>query len=142
MTYFNLDDLKNLEGCRVIEGSLKIVRINDVTEKSFENISFPDLREITGSLVIYGVSGLKSIGNLFPNLVRIHGNELVLSYAFILFENPDLEYVGLSNFKSIAKGAVKIENNAMLCYVNTVNWSMIVHDDFIEHNLIKVSFPI
>lgn len=118
----------------MFEGPIIIAGIAD-----FYNVSYPDLTEIIGYLVIYNVAGLKSIGQLFPNLTRIHGNQLVRNYAFIVRENPDLEMIGLTKLKSITRGAVRIEENDMLCFVDTVNWTMIVHSDYVEENYFRVS---
>lgn len=134
-----LSELKKLEGCRVVEGSVKILQLGQLTEKDSEEISFPLLTEITGFLMISEVSGLNSVAQLFPNLVRIHGNELFSGYALLLVDNPDLENVGLSYLKEIKKGAVRIERNEMLCYVNTVVWGSIVSDDQINKTFIQVS---
>lgn len=104
----------------------------------FHNISFPLLTEITNFLIVYRVSGLKSIAQLFPNLVRIHGQSLFKGYAMVLFENPSLEMIDLKHLKSIAKGGIRVEGNEMLCYVNTVNWTMIEESKG-EDNHIEVS---
>lgn len=131
---FDLREFAKLEGCGIVEGKVEISQL-----ETFENISFPSLREITDRLVIYKVTGLKSISQLFPNLVRIHGEDLFENYAMILVDNPDLEDIGLSSLKRIKKGAVRIEGNDKLCYVNTVNWSLIVEDSYLNANYFKVS---
>lgn len=130
---FDLKYFEKLEGCGIVEGSVRISQL-----ESFDNISFPNLLEITGRLVLYKVSGIKSISQLFPNLVRIHGEDLLENYAMILIDNPDLEDIGLSNLKSIKKGAVRIEGNDKLCFVSTVNWSAIIDKDFMDSNYFKV----
>lgn len=94
--------------------------------------AFLELTEITGGLHIENVAGLKSVGELFPNLVRISGNETIIRTSFSLALNPDLENIGLTKLKSIARGSLLIYANRDLCYVNTVNWSKIVRYDFLE----------
>lgn len=89
--------------------------------------------------MISEVSGIKSVAQLFPNLVRIHGNELFHNYALLLVENPDLEIIGLSNLSAIKRGAVRIEKNEMMCFVNTVDWESIVNAAFINQTFIQVS---
>lgn len=132
---FDVKELKKLEGCGIVEGSVQISQL-----EIFENVSFPSLHEITGRLVIIKVSGIKSVMQLFPNLVRIHGEELLENYAMILVDNPDLEEIGLSSLKRIKKGAVRVGGNDKLCYASTVNWSSVVHDDFLHANYFKVRF--
>lgn len=134
-----LDDLEMLKGCRVVEGSVVVGPIF-YNQEDFSNSSFPDLLEITDNLMIYGVPGLKSVGQLFPSLNRIHGNKLFHNYSLVVFQNFDLENVGLANLKTISRGAVRIEGNEMLCYVNTVNWSLIVQEEFQAFNIFQVSF--
>ena len=102
--------------------------------------SFPKLREIAGHLIVHKVSGIRSLSQFFPNLLRIHGSELFHNFSLIVSENPDLENLGLVNLTSIASGAIRIEKNEMLCYVNTVDWSLIVNDEFESQNVISVSF--
>lgn len=90
-----------LKDCRVIEGFLQIVLIENNSERDFQPISFPKLREITGYLLLYRVNGLKSLSNLFPNLEVIRGNILLTDYAFMVYEMQNLQEVsikGTENF--------------------------------------------
>lgn len=47
------DQISQLSGCRVIEGQLSIVLMERATPKIFENMSFPELREVTDYIMIY-----------------------------------------------------------------------------------------
>ncbi|XP_043251642.1 insulin-like peptide receptor [Colletes gigas] len=123
-----------LKNCRVIEGDLQIVLIEDSTETDFQNIHFPELREITGYLLFYRVNGLKSLVNLFPNLEVIRGNALLTDYAFMLYEMQNLQEIGLKKLTEISRGSVRIEKNPALCYTNTLNWTLIVS---VGENVIK-----
>lgn len=82
-----------LKDCRVIEGFLQIVLIENNTETEFENVSFPELREITGYFLLYRVDGLKSLSKLFPNLEVIRGDILLTDYAFMIYEMKNLQEV-------------------------------------------------
>lgn len=82
-----------MRGCRVIEGFLQIVLLENAPDKEFEDLQFPELREITGYLLLYRVHGLKSIGRLFPNLEVIRGNILLADYAFMVYEMQNLQEV-------------------------------------------------
>lgn len=93
----NLTDFRRLEGCKVVAGFLQIVLFERATVGTFENISFPELEEITGYFLVFQVSGLLSIGKMFPNLKIVRGLEVINNHAFILYRVDDLEEV-LSTF--------------------------------------------
>lgn len=91
----------------MIEGHLRIALIDHgITDDSFENLTFPKLREITDYLILLRVDGLKSLSQLFPNLALIRGQTLVHNYALIVFELDSLENVGLGNLTRISRGGV------------------------------------
>ncbi|ESP03642.1 hypothetical protein LOTGIDRAFT_137195, partial [Lottia gigantea] len=105
-----------LEDCAVIEGNLKIYLFD------FEPNSLPNLLEITGYLLLYRVSNLDNLSNVFPNLTVIRGQELMYNYALVVYEMSDLEDIGLPSLRVIKHGGVRIEKNMNLCYVSTVDW--------------------
>lgn len=86
-----------LEDCRVIEGFLQVVLMENHTEADFENLTFPNLREITGYLLFYRVDGLKSLTKLFPNLAVIRGDILLTDYSFMIYEMKHLQEVSLAS---------------------------------------------
>lgn len=90
------------------------------------NGTFPLLTEITEFLVVYQVHYLRSIGRIFPNLTVIRGRNLFEGYALIVYSNTHLEEIGLSQLTTISRGGVRIENNVMLCFVESIDWSHIV----------------
>uniref|UniRef100_A0A5S6QCV7 Tyrosine-protein kinase receptor n=1 Tax=Trichuris muris TaxID=70415 RepID=A0A5S6QCV7_TRIMR len=118
--------------CSVIEGDVRLILMTreGLTQEDFELVVMPSVREITGSLLVFQVLGLQSLGTIFPNLRIIRGNSLVYNYALVLFQNPQLREIGLTNLTEISKGGVRIFNNAELCYVNTVDWSKLCREDF------------
>lgn len=89
----DVGSFKVLKDCRVIEGFLQIVLIENNTEADFENVSFPELREITGYFLLYRVDGLKSLNKLFPNLEVIRGDILLTDYSFMIYEMKNLQEV-------------------------------------------------
>ena len=99
--------LRRLDSCTVIEGQLHIVLTDDAREMDFANLSFPRLREITDYLLLYRVSGLRSLSTLFPNLSVIRGQLLLYNYALVIFEMPDMYDVGLVNLMQISRGSVR-----------------------------------
>jgi Receptor L domain len=136
---------KASEGCRKVQGNVVIAFLNDLNENEWEGISFPLLTEITGYLMITGLSQIKSLSKLFPNLSVIRGDELYKGHALIIFENSGLENIGLNNLRAIEKGNVRIEKNDVLCFVDTVDWASILHSNksetFFSDNKISVMCP-
>jgi len=100
--------LSQLVNCTVIEGHLHIVLTTDHGRRlDFTNLSFPRLREITDYLLLYRVSGLRSLATLFPNLAVIRGQLLLYNYALIVFEMPDMYEIGLASLTQISRGSVR-----------------------------------
>lgn len=136
-----MEDLDRLENCTVIEGSLSILLIEGAQEEQYRKKSFPNLVEITDFLLLYRVYGLKTLSNIFPNLSVIRGQKLFFNFAFVAFEMMDLEEIGLIGLTVIERGAVRLEKNPMLCYIDTIDWSVIAtgvdqRDHFIKGNKI------
>ncbi len=65
--------------CNVIEGNLLIVMTTLP-----ESASAPNLREITGFLVVYDLARLDGLSNLFPNLTVIRGQSLIYNFALVI----------------------------------------------------------
>ncbi|XP_033351033.1 insulin-like peptide receptor isoform X2 [Bombus vosnesenskii] len=131
-----------MKDCRVIEGFLQIVLIENNSETDFQPITFPKLREITGYLLLYRVNGLKTLSNLFPNLEVIRGNILLTDYAFMVYEMQNLQEIGLKKLTEISRGSVRIEKNPALCYT-TLDWDLIVSagENVIKDNGEEASCP-
>lgn len=121
----NATYLSKLENCSVIEGSLQIVLIDKATPNDYEDLSFPNLIEITDYLILWNVHGLTSLAKLFPNLSVIRGRKLFFNYAFVIYDMPHLGEIGLYNLTKIERGAILIEKNNNLCFVDTINWHLI-----------------
>uniref|UniRef100_A0A2C9K623 Tyrosine-protein kinase receptor n=1 Tax=Biomphalaria glabrata TaxID=6526 RepID=A0A2C9K623_BIOGL len=124
----NLDNFNQLRNCTVIEGNLFITV--DATNSqngiyAIEDLSFPELREITDHLIVYRVNKLTSFKKLFPNLRVIRGQHLFDVYSLVIYENNDLQEIGLINLDVIGRGSVRISNNFKLCYADTINWTQL-----------------
>ena len=56
----------------------------------------------------------------------------------VVYEVPDMEDLGLVSLRSIVRGAIRIEKNPQLCYVDTIDWRALTsvehEDDFILQN--------
>lgn len=119
----------------MIEGFLQIVLIDHANETSFESLSFPELREITGYLLLYRVNGLKSLAKLFPNLSVIRGQDLFMSYAIAIYEMVHLQELGLYNLMDVVRGSVYINKNPMLCFTQTIDWTKIAPSGKDSHDI-------
>jgi Receptor L domain len=111
---FDVDYFEVLQNCITVHGYLRIsdLMINETRDK----ISFPDLREITGYLLITNVIGLTSVGKIFPNLTEIGGDVLFNDYAIVIRNNIGLERVGLKSLMYVGNGGlVSIQNTLEIC---------------------------
>jgi insulin receptor len=103
-----------LEGCRVVEGFLHIVLMENLDFASdLNNRSFPALREITGYLLFYRVFGLRSIGQLFPNLAVIRGQQLLFDFSFVVYELMQLQ---VRSFSLVNLGFLVDMSCRFLCF--------------------------
>lgn len=118
------------ENCTVIDGDLFIVlhTSSKLSHDDYLNYRMPNLLEITGSLLVFEVKGLKNLGDLLPNLRIIRGQRLIFNYAFIVYQNPDLEEINLPLLQEIGQGGVRIARNPKLCYADTIDWRLITHE--------------
>ncbi|XP_061458058.1 insulin receptor [Rhineura floridana] len=130
----DLTYIRELENCTVVEGHLEILLMFGTKTDDFRALSFPKLTMITEYLLLFRVYGLESLKKLFPNLTVIRGTVLFFNYALVIFEMVHLKEVGLHSLMNITRGAVRIEKNAELCYLSTIDWSRIV--DSVEDNYI------
>ncbi|XP_071753466.2 insulin-like growth factor 1b receptor [Centroberyx gerrardi] len=130
----DISEFRRLENCTVVEGYLQILLIgdknNNVNQEVFRSLSFPKLTMITDYLLLFRVSGLDSLSTLFPNLTVIRGRNLFYNYALVIFEMTSLKDIGLYNLRNITRGAIRIEKNPELCYLDSVDWSLIMDAEF------------
>uniref|UniRef100_A0A8D0AXF3 Insulin-like growth factor 1 receptor n=1 Tax=Sander lucioperca TaxID=283035 RepID=A0A8D0AXF3_SANLU len=131
----DITEFRRLENCTVVEGYLQILLIgdknnNNINQEVFRSLSFPKLTVITDYLLLFRVSGLDSLSTLFPNLTVIRGRNLFYNYALVIFEMTSLKDIGLYNLRNITRGAIRIEKNPELCYLDSVDWSLILDAEF------------
>lgn len=127
----DITEFGRLENCTVVEGYLRILLIGDKSNNStnrevFQSLSFPKLTMITDYLLLLRVSGLDSLSTLFPNLSVIRGRNLFYNYALVIFEMTSLKDIGLYNLRNITRGFIRIEKNPELCYLHSIDWSLIM----------------
>lgn len=99
--------------------------MDELKIEDFSNYTFPELVEITGYLMLYRISGIKSLYDVFPNLAVIRGRDIFKDYSLIIYEIFDLEEIGLINLQTIERGNVRIEKNDQLCFADKIDWSLI-----------------
>lgn len=91
----NVSNFELLRNCEVIEGNLQIVLVTnsycDKCNEIINNITFPELREVTGFVVLWRVQGLRTLSTLFPNLSVIRGRTLFENYALVAYEMKSLQ---------------------------------------------------
>uniref|UniRef100_A0A8C5D3M6 Tyrosine-protein kinase receptor n=1 Tax=Gouania willdenowi TaxID=441366 RepID=A0A8C5D3M6_GOUWI len=131
----DISEFRSLENCTVVEGYLQILLIgdknsNNINQEVFRSLSFPKLTMITDYLLLFRVSGLDSLSTLFPNLAVIRGRNLFYNYALVIFEMTSLKDIGLYNLRNITRGAIRIEKNPELCYLDSIDWSLILDAEF------------
>ncbi|XP_035252278.1 insulin-like growth factor 1a receptor isoform X2 [Anguilla anguilla] len=129
----DISEFKRLENCTVVEGYLQILLIGDKTsnlnQEVFRTLSFPKLTMVTDYLLLFRVSGLDSLSTLFPSLSVIRGRTLFYNYALVIFEMTSLKDIGLHSLRNITRGAIRIEKNPELCYLDSVDWSRIMDSE-------------
>lgn len=118
----------DLENCTTFDGSIHIRGYRVYNDEMKKKLYFPDLREITGHLLVSLLYDHRSLKHIFPNLAVIRGRTslLFLDYALVIYQNNGLEEVNLPSLNVILGGGVRIEKNINLCYVNTVRWKSIM----------------
>lgn len=135
-TGINEEKIKELKNCTSVVGFLQVLLMDSTTENHFNNLIFPLLREITGFLLFYRVRNLRNIGKMFPNLALIRGHMQIAGYSLIIYDMPDLEWIGLQNLLQIEQGAVRIENNPRLCDGNSFSWEILTIQQSHKKNVI------
>ncbi len=131
-----MENFKSLENCTVIEGFLRISLIDYAEFSDYSQLHYPNLVEVTDHIVLYRVYGLRSLSHIFPNLAVIRGNVLFFNYALVSFEMPDLQELGFYGLTKILNGAVRLEKNPQLCYLDTIDWSLITSEAHHENDII------
>lgn len=125
-----------MRGCRIIEGFLQILLMDNATEKDFQNLTFPELREITEYMLVYHVKGLRTLHTLFPNLEVIRGDYLFTDYALAVYEMKQLEEV---RYKIFILFITKKKNIIVCVYVFTVHKITVDLIDLTSHHVLSIS---
>ena len=126
-----------LENCTIIEGSLQILLIDRAQTNDYTGLSFPKLRMITDYLFLFRVKNLLTLRELFPNLTVIRGDNLFYNYALIIFEMFEMQEIGLPSLTALKRGWIRLEKNINLCYLSTVDLSLIQVEQGTDNNFFK-----
>ncbi|KAH8388337.1 hypothetical protein KR093_004502 [Drosophila rubida] len=132
-----LSDFEQLRNCNVVVGHVRIANL-----QLPDNVNLAKLRtnvtEITDYLLIYHTTALLTAQYIFPQLRLIRGRQLLFDqYAFVVYENRNLRELGLQHLVRIQSGNIRIENNPMLCFVDTVDWIYLLANSTKQHFSIK-----
>lgn len=98
---------------------------SDVTANNYTGIVLPELREITGYLLLFRVNGLKTLGQIFPNLRVIRARDLFFGSGLIIYEVDDIQSISLRKLSYLGHGVIA-SNNPQLCFLNMPDWSVII----------------
>lgn len=122
-----VENLRLLERCTAIEGNLVIKFLtNQVTPGNYSGLVFPKLVEVTGYILFYRVKGLRSVGQLFPNLRVIRAEEQIYKYGLALYENEDMISINTPKLSYVGAEVLAMVN-PQLCYVDDfVSWAKII----------------
>ena len=90
----NVDRIKNLKGCSIIEGHLIISGFEE--DQTMLNHTFPELREVTEYVIFYKAKNIARLNHFFPNLAVIRGNKLVADFALVIYQMDHMVEVGLT----------------------------------------------
>ncbi|GMT18666.1 hypothetical protein PFISCL1PPCAC_9963 [Pristionchus fissidentatus] len=111
--------------CTILEGTFSLSMITNSSTREEDFVTFPNLVEITGYLLVFNVKSLTTLSRIFPNLRIIGGSQLIMNYALIIYQNPDLKDIGLPNLRVIRNGGVRISENPSLCFAVQIDWKRI-----------------
>ena len=59
-------------------------------------------------------------------------------FALIIYQNEQIEEIGLRSLTHILRGGVRIESNPKLCYVKTIAWQAIVSPKYFNDETMKI----
>lgn len=66
-----------------------------------------------------------------------NGNFFIIQdFALVIYRMDNMVEIGLTGLTHILRGGVRIEKNRNLCYVNTISWQSLVHQNY--HSTIHI----
>ncbi|KAH8312007.1 hypothetical protein KR044_008993 [Drosophila immigrans] len=132
-----LSDFQQLRSCDVVVGHVHIANLQLPSNFKISDLQC-NVTEITDYLLIYHTRGLLTAEYIFPKLRLIRGQQLLFDqHAFVVYDNHNLRELGLLHLLRIQRGSIRIENNPMLCFVDTVDWIYLLGNSSQQHFTIK-----
>nr|WOX59928.1 receptor tyrosine kinase InsR3A2 [Carcinus maenas] len=113
--------LEDYTSCVTIEGNLRIQLIEYNETRPFVGLS--NLVQVTGYVIIYRLSHVRTLRHLLPRLAVIRGRELFHGYSLVIFGNIFLQEANLWNLTHVLRGAVRVEKN--LCSGPPNRWDLL-----------------
>ncbi|XP_063861478.1 insulin-like growth factor 1 receptor isoform X2 [Scylla paramamosain] len=113
--------LENYVSCVTIEGNLRIQLIE--YNETQPLVGLPNLIQVTGYVIIYQLSYLRTLRHLLPRLAVIRGRELFHGYSLVIYGNIFLQEPNLWNLTHVLSGAVRVEKN--LCSGPPNRWDLL-----------------
>ncbi|KAL9873445.1 secreted decoy of InR [Glossina fuscipes fuscipes] len=122
ITIRSIEDFNRMQNCTIVVGHVSIVELY-FTKDMLKTLTAANVEEITDYLLIYRVNGLDTLERLLPKLEIIRGADLLFDrYALVLYENRELQNIGLISLKQVLDGSVRIAANPNLCFTDTIDW--------------------
>ncbi|PIC41158.1 hypothetical protein B9Z55_008677 [Caenorhabditis nigoni] len=129
--------VNHMINCTVIEGSLSLSFIynggpKDADPRELKTLEqsdypiFPNLREVTGTFLVFETKGLVDLGIMFPNLRVIGGQTLVQHFALIIYRNHQLEAINLPKLSVVRNGGIRVQDNKWCCHVTSIDWKSLI----------------
>ncbi|CAO4368428.1 unnamed protein product [Caenorhabditis nigoni] len=129
--------VNHMINCTVIEGSLSLSFIynggpKDADPRELKTLEqsdypiFPNLREVTGTFLVFETKGLVDLGVMFPNLRVIGGQTLVQHFALIIYRNHQLEAINLPKLSVVRNGGIRVQDNKWCCHVTSIDWKSLI----------------
>ncbi|XP_045177592.2 epidermal growth factor receptor-like isoform X3 [Mercenaria mercenaria] len=130
--FLHSKNLEEFRGCTVVEGNLKILKVSFEGDphEGTEGIKVEDLqvlsdiKEITGFVSIQEAPPTVKDLSFLSGLETIYGRYLSTGIALNVLK-MDIQYLGLTSLHHISHGGVLIALNPRLCYIDTLDMSLI-----------------
>ena len=138
-----VSDAHTLKDCTVYVGSIFFANYRPKTQAEVNATFFPNLREITGSLVMGLFAGTPpiSLSIIFPNLRVIRGNQFFYGFTLLFYFDRQLLDMALPSLTKIERGKVRIQDNDNMCYYNTIKWSSVFMSSYTPDRVVTKTLP-
>ena len=138
-----VQDADIIKNCTVYIGSIFFAVYRMYTQAEVDKTTYPEMREITGSLVFNMVAGSYhlSLSHIFPNLRVIRGNQFFYGFSLLFYLDKQLTDMALPSLTKIQQGNVRIQNNENMCYHSTIKWSSLMGSTYSSERIVTKELP-